>query len=60
LENGVFIPEKPLSHTKGRQKALFSIEEPNKDENKHNEKKVSGVSCNFRERFLLISIIRKN
>jgi len=32
FENGVFVPEKPLTNIKGKQKATLSIEEINKDE----------------------------
>ena len=32
FENGVFVPEKPLTNIKGRQKATLSIEETTKDE----------------------------
>jgi predicted transcriptional regulator len=35
FENGVFIPEKPLSHIKGRQKARLSIEETGKDQTQY-------------------------
>ncbi|MCL2411735.1 MAG: hypothetical protein FWC97_08845 [Treponema sp.] len=31
FENGVFVPEKPLTNIKGRQKATLSIEETDKD-----------------------------
>ncbi len=30
FENGVFVPEKPLTHIKGRQRASLSIEETDK------------------------------
>ena len=32
FENGVFIPEKPLSNIKGRQKAVLNIDDTSKDE----------------------------
>ena len=32
LENGVFIPEKPLADIKGRQRAVLSINETNADD----------------------------
>ena len=32
FENGVFIPEKPLSNIKERRKAVLSIEETDEDE----------------------------
>ena len=32
FENGVFVPEKPLTNIKGRQKAVLSIEETGKDD----------------------------
>ncbi|MDR2900430.1 MAG: hypothetical protein LBV20_02770 [Treponema sp.] len=31
FENGVFVPEKPLTGIKGRQKAVLNIEETDKD-----------------------------
>lgn len=32
LENGVFVPERPLANIKGRQKAILNIDETDKDE----------------------------
>jgi hypothetical protein len=32
LENGVFVPEKPLANIKGRQRAVLKIYETGKDE----------------------------
>jgi hypothetical protein len=32
FENGVFVPEKPLSNIKGRQKAVLNIEETSNDD----------------------------
>jgi predicted DNA-binding antitoxin AbrB/MazE fold protein len=31
-ENGVFVPEKPLANIKGRQRAVLSIDETDKNE----------------------------
>jgi hypothetical protein len=33
FENGVFVPEKPLTNIKGRQRAVLNIDETNKNEN---------------------------
>jgi len=33
FENGVFVPEKPLTNIKGRQRAILNIDETNKNEN---------------------------
>jgi hypothetical protein len=32
LENGVFVPEKPLANIKGRQRAVLNIDETDKNE----------------------------
>ena len=32
LENGVFVPDKPLANIKGRQRAVLSINQTNADE----------------------------
>ena len=32
FENGVFVPERPLTNIKGRQRATLNIEETSKDE----------------------------
>jgi predicted DNA-binding antitoxin AbrB/MazE fold protein len=32
FENGVFVPEKPLTNIKGRQRAVLKIEETDKDD----------------------------
>jgi hypothetical protein len=32
FENGVFVPEKPLAHIKGRQRASLNIEETDKEQ----------------------------
>ena len=36
FENGVFVPEKPLADIKGRQRAVLSIEETDKDKKQVN------------------------
>jgi predicted DNA-binding antitoxin AbrB/MazE fold protein len=38
FENGVFTPEKTLTHIKGRQRASLTIEETDEDQDEHKKR----------------------